>query len=179
MVVDGLGHVLTGDPQTRAKWTVNGSLGANAFVAIACPSLDECVGVDAVGDAYVGTDAAPKVGRAATGRSGVNVPVSCVGPAKTACALRFTVSVSEHIVGQRIVAIGGATARAKRGAVRTVILARARATVPAGTTRAVRISWNGTERRLIKGHPHLRALLTVTQQVGAANVARSIQLLAL
>ena len=62
------GSLITGDPQSRSKWTVNGSLGANAFVAVACPSLDEGVAVDAIGDAYVGTDAAPKVGAAAVGR---------------------------------------------------------------------------------------------------------------
>jgi hypothetical protein len=179
VVVDGLGRVLTGDPQSRGKWTVNESLGANAFVAVACPSLDECVAVDAVGDAYIGTDAAPKVGRAAGGRSGADIPVSCTGPAKTACALRLTVSVNERIVGHRIVAIGAATAHAKRGAVKTVIIARAKASIPTGTSRIVRLTWNDAGRRLLRSHRHLQALLTVAQQVGAANVARSIQLLTL
>jgi YD repeat-containing protein len=157
---------------------VNASLGANAFVAVACPSLDECIAVDAIGDAYVGSDATPKVGPAAAGRSGARIPLSCTGPAKTACTLRLTVSVNERIVGRRIVAIGAATAPARRSVVKTVIIARATASITTGTSRIVRLTWDGAGRRLLRSHRHLRALLTVTQQVGAATVARSIQLLA-
>jgi hypothetical protein len=84
------------------------------------------------------------------------VTVSCAGTTSETCTGALALSAVEHLSGQRITAI---TASKKT---RTVMLGRTAYAVTGGESATVTIKLNATAKRLLSGHHHLHARLTLT-----------------
>jgi len=105
------------------------------------------------------------LGRAHVSGTTASVRVSCGGATGATCTLGFRMTVTEKIRGHKVLAV---TARKKpktRKVVVTVGTARG-VTLLAGQSRTVKISLNGTGRRLLASHRTLKVTLDVTQILG-------------
>jgi hypothetical protein len=106
----------------------------------------------------------PKPGHASFGRVTVSgttasVRASCSGNSVDSCRLSFKLTVTETLIGKKIIAVG---ARAKRHKV-TVTVGTASTRLNAGQSRVVKISLNGAGKRLLSKYRTLRTTLRVTQ----------------
>jgi hypothetical protein len=103
------------------------------------------------------------VGHARVSGRSAFVRVSCSGPAGAICKLSFRMTVTERFRGRKLIAV---TARKKiRKVVVTVGSART-ITLTAGQSKVVKISLNGTGKRLLASHHTLKVTLHVTQVLG-------------
>jgi len=91
--------------------------------------------------------------------------VSCGGATGATCTLAFRMTVTEKIRGHKLIAVTARKRPKTRKVVVTVGTARA-VTLLAGQSRTVKISLNGTGRRLLASHRTLKVTLDVTQILG-------------
>jgi hypothetical protein len=92
------------------------------------------------------------------------VTVSCTGSAGATCLLTLQLTVVETRSGHRLVAVTAAS-RSRT----TVVLGSATVTLQAGSTRTVKVSLNGTGRRLLSQLHTLKAKLLVSQLLAGAH----------
>ena len=103
------------------------------------------------------------VGHARVRGTSAFVRVSCSGAAGATCKLSFRMTVTKKFRGRKLIAV---TARKKiRKVVVTVGSART-ITLTAGQSKVVKISLNGTGKRLLASHHTLKVTLHVTQVLG-------------
>ena len=87
----------------------------------------------------------------------ISVRVSCTG--SISCNIKLTASVLETIQSGKVIAIAASTNTTKK----TITIASNTATIPAGSTKTIKLTLNGAGKQLLaKRHP-LKAKLTVTQ----------------
>ncbi len=109
----------------------------------------------------------PKPGHASFGRVSVSgttasVRASCSGNSVDSCRLSFKLTVTETRLAKKVVAVGARAKKPKRRKV-TVTVGTASTRLNAGQSRVVRISLNGTGKRLLSKHRTLRTTLRVKQ----------------
>ncbi|TMK99054.1 MAG: hypothetical protein E6G34_06020 [Actinobacteria bacterium] len=112
-----------------------------------------------------------KVGRAKVKGTAAYVPISCTGPTGATCKLRLRLSVIEVFRGHKLVAL---TARKKLKR-KLVVVGSASVTLKAGQSRIVKISLNGTGRRLLAKRHKLKVRLRVAQTFASAPGAAAIR----
>jgi hypothetical protein len=108
----------------------------------------------------------PKPGHASFGRVKVSgttasLRASCNGNSVDSCKLSFKLTVTETLLGKKIVAVS-ARSKPKRHKV-TVTVGTASTRLNAGRSRVVKISLNGKGKGLLRKHRTLRTTLHVTQ----------------
>ena len=123
---------------------------------------------------FAGPDATVQIpgaaGRTSTGKGKVkgttaSVRVSCTGAAGATCKLAFRMTVTEKFRGRKLIAV---TSRKKiRKVIVTVGSART-ITLTAGQSKVVKVSLNGTGKRLLGSHHTLKVTLDVTQSLGGS-----------
>jgi hypothetical protein len=98
------------------------------------------------------------VGHARVAQNTVSVPITCTG--STSCTVSLKLTATKTLRGHKVIAV---SARKTKVTHRTVVLGTTSATIAAGHTATVRISLNGTGRRLLAARHKLTANLTVAQ----------------
>ena len=83
--------------------------------------------------------------------------MSCTG--STSCKIKLTASVRETIRHGKVIALAASTKTTKK----TITIASKTATIPAGSTKTITLTLNGTGKQLLAKHHPLKAKLTVTQ----------------
>ncbi len=116
----------------------------------------------------------PKPGQASFGRVSVSgttasVKASCSGNSVDSCKLSFKLTVTETLLGKKIVAVGARAKKLKRHKV-TVTVGTASTFLKAGQSRVVKISLNGTGKSLLSKYRTLHTTLRVTQSGKRGNV---------
>jgi hypothetical protein len=125
---------------------------------------------------FVGADktfkTASSVGTGSAGKASVkgttaSIRLTCKGASGASCRFTLRMTVTERFRGRRLIAI---SARKK---VRKVIVTvgRASATLRAGQTKVVKVSLNGTGKRLLARFHRLHVTLKVTQSLGRNRTA--------
>ncbi len=94
-----------------------------------------------------------------------SVRVSCTGATGATCKLSFRMTVTEKLRGHKIIAIS-ARKRPKTSKVVVTVGGPVGGTPHAGQSATVRISLNGTGKRLLASVQTLKATLDVTQILG-------------
>ena len=112
------------------------------------------------------TNSAVSPGRASIGRARVSgttasVGAKCRGNSIATCGLRFNLTVTETLRGNKVIAIGARARPQRRRIIVSVGSTSVRLT--AGHSKVVKISLNGTGRRLLSKYHTLRTTLRVTQ----------------
>ena len=100
---------------------------------------------------------AAKVGATKLGKGSVTLVIGCTGPAGTSCAVKVVLSTVEKLRG------GHPSALAASAHSRTVTIASATVTIPAGSRRTITIKLNATGRALLARFHRLPAHLAVMQ----------------
>jgi hypothetical protein len=85
-----------------------------------------------------------------------SVPVSCSGA--RSCTITVTLSVLETLHHGKVTALAASAKTTKK----TVVVGSETVTIAAGKSRTVRISLNGSGKRLLAKHNPLKAKLAVT-----------------
>ncbi len=101
------------------------------------------------------------IGRASVSGTTASVRAACSGKSGATCQLSFRLTVTETLLGKRIVAIG-ARAKPKRHKV-TVTVGTASTRLSGGHSRVVKISLNNAGKRLLSRYRTLRTTMRVTQ----------------
>jgi lipopolysaccharide export system protein LptA len=83
--------------------------------------------------------------------------VSCTG--NTSCNIKLTASVLETIRRGKVIALAASTKTTKK----TITIASKTATIPARSTKTIKLTLNGAGKQLLAKHHPLKAKLTVTQ----------------
>ena len=93
----------------------------------------------------------------------ISVRVSCTG--STSCKIKLTASVLETIRSGKVIALAASTKKPtkKKTIKKTITIASKTATIPAGAIRTIKLTLNGTGKRLLAHHNPLKAKLIVTQ----------------
>ncbi len=109
----------------------------------------------------------PKPGHASFGHVSVSgttasVRASCSGNSVDSCRLSYRLTVTETLLGKKIVAVGARAKRPKRHKI-TVTVGRASTFLKAGQSKVVKISLNGTGKSLLSKYRTLHTTLRVTQ----------------
>ena len=109
----------------------------------------------------------PKPGHASFGRVSVSgttasLRSSCSGNSVDSCRLQYRLTVTETLVGKRLVAVGARAKKLKRHKV-TVTVGTASTFLRAGQSRIVKISLNGKGKTLLSKYRTLHTTLRVTQ----------------
>ncbi|MFL5831083.1 MAG: hypothetical protein ACJ76X_14310 [Solirubrobacteraceae bacterium] len=105
------------------------------------------------------TDGHASIGRASVSGSTASVRASCTGAAGSKCRLSFKLTITETLLGRRIIAI---SSRAhKRKVIATV--GSASVTLNAGQSKIVKVSLGHTGKRLLTSLHTLRTTLRVSQ----------------
>ena len=99
------------------------------------------------------------------------MPLSCSGPKGATCKLRLRLTVTEILRGHKLV---GLTAKKKKLKRKVVVVGSASITLSAGQSRTVKISLNGTARKLLARRHKLKVRLRVTQTFASAPGAAAI-----
>ena len=94
--------------------------------------------------------------------------VSCTGEAGATCKLTLKLTVTETFKGHKLISV---TARKKKKVTKKlVVVGTASVTLTAGQSRTVRITLNGTGKRLLQKRHSLKATLRVTQTLSTRQV---------
>ena len=99
------------------------------------------------------------------------MPLSCSGPKAATCKLRLRLTVTEILKGHKLV---GLTAKKKKLKRKVVVVGSASITLSTGQSRTVKISLNGTARKLLARRHKLKVRLRVTQTFAHAPGAAAI-----
>ena len=86
----------------------------------------------------------------------ISVRVSCTG--SISCNIKLTASVRETIQSGKVIALAASTKTTKK----TITIASKTATIPAGSTKTIKLTLNGAGKQLLATHHPLKAKLTVT-----------------
>ena len=113
-----------------------------------------------------------KVGKVKIKGTTAYVPVSCSGPQEATCKLGLRLTITEILRGHKLV---GVTAKKKKLKRKVVVVGSASVTLSGGHSRTMKISLNGTARKLLARRHKLKVRLRVTQTfahpAGAAAIA--------
>jgi hypothetical protein len=105
------------------------------------------------------TDGHPHIGHASVSGNTASVKASCTGAAGSKCKLSFRLTITETLIGHRVIAI---SSRAHKHKI-VVTVGSASTTLNAGQSKTVKISLNQTGKRLVTVLRKLKTTLTVTQ----------------
>jgi hypothetical protein len=120
----------------------------------------------------VGTSVPPppspkvKVTKPKTSGTSAGASVSCTGAAGSSCSVTLTLSVVQTLSGNKVIAVSASKHKPKKTK-RTVVLGTTTVKLAAGKKKTVRVSLNGTGKRLLKSHHKLSVKLTASQKGGA------------
>ena len=103
-------------------------------------------------------------------RTTARVRATCTGPAGAKCKLVFTLTVTEIFKRNKLISV---TARAKLKK-KIVVVGIANVTLNAGESRTVRISLNGTGKKLLAKRHKLKVRLRVTQTLANGHAATAL-----
>ena len=109
-------------------------------------------------------------GHATVSGTTARVRVVCTGPAGAKCKLVFTLTVTEIFKRNKLISV---TARAKLKK-KIVVVGIANVTLNAGESRTVRISLNGTGKKLLAKRHKLKVRLRVTQTPANGHAATAL-----
>jgi hypothetical protein len=157
-----------GENQTSFSGALTG-LPANTTIhyrAVATSDFGTFVGADKTFKTASSTGSG-SAGKASVKGTTVSIRLTCKGATGASCRFTLRLTVTEKFRGRKLIAI---TSRKK---VRKVIVTvgRATATLSAGQTKVVKVSLNGTGKRLLAKRHHLNATLRVTQALGGNRTA--------
>ena len=108
------------------------------------------------------------VGRARVTGTAASVPVSCTGTMGSTCSLVLTLTVSERMKGNRLIAVtSGGNAATHR---EVVVVGTSHVTLSAGQSQTVSVALNRAGRNLLVTRHHLQATLTVLQALPGGHV---------
>jgi len=141
------------------------------YRAVAASDFGKFVG----GDQTLTTAPPPKSkdGKASAGHAKVSgtsasVRVSCTGEAGATCKLTLKLTVTETFKGHKLISV---TARKKKKVTKKlVVVGTASVTLTAGQSRTVRITLNGTGKRLLEKRRTLKVTLRVTQALSTGQI---------
>jgi hypothetical protein len=158
--VDNTGQQVTFHPASPGTPTPTTIDPNSTLTAIACVSADECTAIDATG--HETTARATTPGRAtvehiSTSGATISVRVSCTG--NTSCNIKLTASVLETIRRGKVIAVAASTKTTKK----TITIVSKTATIPARSTKTIKLTLNRAGKQLLAEHHPLKAKLTVTQ----------------
>jgi hypothetical protein len=103
------------------------------------------------------------VGSVKTSGTSAKVPVSCAkgGPS---CAVTVQITATEKLKGKRVVGVSARKHKKAKIHKKVVVLGKARVTLAAGQKKTVKVSLNGTGKRLLAKHKRLKTKLKVTSK---------------
>jgi hypothetical protein len=182
------GGEVTFDPTSSAPSTARTLIpGANS-ATVACPTVSECVVVDYAGNGFLGAvpsppsppaagpppptpppvvpapangSGKPSIGTVKVKGTTASVSLACQGLTGQTCPVTLTLTVTEKLRGNHIVAIGAAAK--KKLKTKKVIVGRASAKLSASGRTTVKVALNATGKRLLKKYRKLTTTLRVTQ----------------
>jgi hypothetical protein len=183
---------VTFDPTSGAPSTARTQIpGANA-AAVACPTVSECVLVDYAGNGFLGAvppvpsppagppapapapapqptpvappkaSGKPSLGSVKVKGTTASVSLACRGLTGQTCSVKVTLTVTEKLRGNHIVAIGAAAKKSKLKT-KTVTVGRVSTKLSASRRTTLKIALNSTGKRLLKKYRKLTTTLRVIQ----------------
>jgi hypothetical protein len=87
------------------------------------------------------------------------VTIKCKGTTGQTCGMRLTMSVTETLRGNKVIRVTAGKTRKK-----TIVVGKAKKTIPAGRTVTVKVSLNSKAKHLLRRFHKLRVKLVVREQ---------------
>jgi hypothetical protein len=103
----------------------------------------------------------PAVGQVKTSGTAGLVPIRATGSVGSSCTMKLTLTVTESVKGGKVIAVAAAK-HGKKTTKKVVVVGSATVKVAVGKSQSVRISLNGTGKRLLTKHHTLKAKLVIT-----------------
>jgi hypothetical protein len=99
------------------------------------------------------------VGKIKISGTSAKVKIKCKGTTGQTCAMGLTMSVTETLRGSKVIRVTAATTKKK-----TIVVGKAKKTIPAGKTVTVKVSLNSKAKRLLRKFHKLHVKLVVREQ---------------
>ena len=104
----------------------------------------------------------PTLGSPHVAGTAASVPVSCAGSPGASCSVTVTLSVTETLKGNKVIALAATAAKRQKSRTKTVVLGTANVKLTSGQSISVRVSLNSVGRQMLATHHTVGVKLTIT-----------------